>query len=183
LSRTQVRRRERRSGVFTPHRRTSEHGFASSPWERSPFCGNFFSWIQRVPANELRRQTALFVQFEINSHLSKHRPVWRTPFPLSAQRPQYKMQIERYDSLWNELWYMFALDTANPPAWRLCPHCGVLFYPPRKDRKFCSSEIQTLRSKAKWWNENKSEQLRKRKKNRVRRKPSNAIGPRKVRRH
>jgi len=130
------------------------------PWERPPFGGNLARWIREVTPETLRRESNLLIHCELNSQLREWRPVWRAQDRpkgdqlRTSERPQYQMVVERTDCLWKELWYMFALDTAAPRGWRICPHCDRIFYPPRNDRWYCTSELQVEYSKRKWREKN-----------------------------
>ena len=52
----------------------------------------------------------------------------------------------RFESLLSVIWDQLATDLAGI-SWRICPHCGKLFYPPRKDRFYCTTRQQTIASK------------------------------------
>jgi hypothetical protein len=82
-------------------------------------------------------------------------PCWRRTDKLSpnenpAENEPVGFQLTlKADSLWAAMWELFARDTVGL-GWRVCAHCGRLFYPPRKDRFFCTSELQQRHSKRAW---------------------------------
>jgi hypothetical protein len=57
--------------------------------------------------------------------------------------------------MWALIWQLFAQETCSQRSWRICPHCNRAFYPPRKDRYFCTPRLQQLYSKRRWANENR----------------------------
>jgi hypothetical protein len=82
-------------------------------------------------------------------------PCWRRTDKLSPKEKSDENQPTGFqltlkaNSLWAAMWELFARDTVGL-GWRVCVHCGRLFYPPRKDRYFCTSELQQLYSKRNW---------------------------------
>jgi hypothetical protein len=82
-------------------------------------------------------------------------PCWRRTDKLSPNEKNAEDQPVGFqltlksNSLWAAMWELFARDTVGL-GWRVCVHCGRLFYPPRKDRFFCTSELQQRHSKRNW---------------------------------
>jgi hypothetical protein len=82
-------------------------------------------------------------------------PCWRRTDKLSPKEKSEENQPTGFqltlkaNSLWAAMWELFARDTVGL-GWRVCVHCGRLFYPPRKDRYFCTSELQQRYSKRHW---------------------------------
>lgn len=64
-------------------------------------------------------------------------------------RLRFPLQLEP-QSLWAAMWEMFRLDTDRGVLARLCPHCHKIFFAPRKDRFYCTPQLQQLASKRRW---------------------------------
>jgi hypothetical protein len=96
----------------------------------------------------LRHWAGMLIQAELDSQSQGRRAIWVWQGK-PATRVWFKQTLE-INTLWAGIWELLALDFAKPLAWRVCPHCGTLFYPPRKDRFYCTPEQQALASKRNW---------------------------------
>lgn len=119
----------------------------------------FRDWLKRPgnvgPSREIALTT---VEAEINRHAAADcRPWWHRIE--KDRKPAFALSL-RTMSLWGAIWQFFARDTLGL-GWRVCPHCNRVFYPPRKDRFFCTTELQQLHSKRQW--AKKDRRLRRRK--------------------
>jgi hypothetical protein len=146
-------------GQFTQPRKFS--------WERAGQGSCPVDWVQRATPRALRQEAKHLILYELDCHSTVQRVTWRPVNP----RPDdnsigYRMLLQSNSSLWEELWALFALDTSSMPRLRLCPHCDKLFYAPRKDRFYCTPELQSEFSRNRWWRLNKEEQLSQRRKSR-----------------
>ena len=110
-------------------------------------------WIKAATPQELRIQAIALIQRELNKHAGKGSawPFWAAETESQAFHPTLMV-----DSLWAAIWQLFGLDTSTERPWRVCPHCFKLFYPPRKDRLYCTTRVQELYSKRRWWEENRA---------------------------
>ena len=126
----------------------------------------FDEWLQAADPKTLRKEAIDIVQNELNAHLAAYWPRWQALD--GGTRPRFGLATSG-GSLWTELWYLFALDTSVKYGWRICrEHLDKVFYPPRKDRYYCTPEEQQQYSRIRWWNLHKQEQLRRRKETRQR---------------
>jgi hypothetical protein len=123
-----------------------------------PHADHVRSWLQVQDPSALIHEAIELVTSELHGHL-RHLAHWRPS--ADATRPRFELTLIP-DNLWSALWYLFALDTQAGVGWRICPTHQRLFYPPRKDRFYCTSKEQCRHSSQKWWNGNKDEQLEKR---------------------
>jgi hypothetical protein len=107
----------------------------------------FKGWLKHPGIGPSREIVFATIQEEINAHaIAALRPWWhRTQ---KDGRPAFALAL-RTMSLWGAIWQFFAHDTLGL-GWRICPHCGRVFYPPRRDRFFCTTEQQQLHSKRQW---------------------------------
>jgi hypothetical protein len=102
----------------------------------------FANWIGSASDNAVREAAEDLVHNELIGHLHKRQPWW------IRRRPELRFELTLLGgSLWHVMWEMLAWDTSNQTFWRICPHCGKLFYPPRCDRFYCTSRQQVLASK------------------------------------
>ena len=108
----------------------------------------FIAGLRKQPIKWLRHWAAILMQHELCLHSEKRKPAWAS-FGEEKEKVYFKMSLD-LNTLWEAVWEMFGQDTAKPLGWRICPHCGKLFYPPRKDRVYCTSEQQALASKREW---------------------------------
>lgn len=77
---------------------------------------------------------------ELNRHVGERLVKWH------LKADSWTMKVSAPNSLWDMIWELFAMDSAGI-EWRVCPHCNRLFYPPRRDRYYCTSRQQILASK------------------------------------
>ena len=130
----------------------------------------FERWVEEASPLSLLSQAIVLVRMEVNKHLEGTPLIYDVVPGTPAKRYKldnlsFELSLERKD-LWSHLWYLFALDTSRKPRLRLClepSHGEKLFYAPREDRYFCTSEEQKRFSKQDWWDRNKEPELRKRK--------------------
>jgi hypothetical protein len=116
-------------------------------------------WLEKtIDAPTLREETISLVEGELHGQLWQLARWRRAPRDL---RPGFELALFP-NSLWSALWYLFALDTQSGTGWRICPDHKRLFYPPRKDRFYCTTEEQQLHSKLAWWQNHKETELEKR---------------------
>ncbi len=116
------------------------------------------NWLDNQNPERLRLDAVELVTGELHGHLgdlARWRP--RT----GPVRPSFELILVP-DNLWSALWYLFARDTQLGVGWRICPNHNKLFYPPRKDRFYCTANEQQRQSKQRWWDRNKEPELRKR---------------------
>jgi hypothetical protein len=116
------------------------------------------NWLEEQDAATLAEEAISLVAGELHAHLW-HLADWRTG--AGTVRPSFELTLVPV-SLWSALWYLFALDTQSGVGWRICPNDQRLFYPPRKDRFYCTTEEQQLHSKLEWWETHKETELEKR---------------------
>jgi hypothetical protein len=132
------------------------------PWERLGKSPQ--SWISGSAISVLREEAMWLLSREITSQNSVG--TWRW-VPAKGIGHSVRFELSQTtDSLLAHIWYLFATDTTRDLPPRICPHCQILFYPPRKDRFYCTSSQQTLAAKRKWWNENRAAELLHRKEQR-----------------
>jgi hypothetical protein len=102
----------------------------------------FADWIGSASDAEVKEAAIGVVQRELVGQLQNRLPWWiRTGPDL-----RFELTLLR-GTLWHIMWEMLAWDTSSRTSWRICPHCGKLFYPPRRDRFYCTSRQQVLASK------------------------------------
>lgn len=108
----------------------------------------FKAWLKHPGYMERWRDKAIAtIQEEINAHaIPDLRPWWHRVE--NNRMPAFALAL-RTLSLWSAIWQFFARDTLGV-GWRVCPHCNKVFYPPRRDRFFCTTELQQLHSKRQW---------------------------------
>jgi hypothetical protein len=113
----------------------------------------FNDWLKHPGKMGLSREIVLgTIQQEINANaVADLRPWWHQV--QKDGRPAFALAL-RTMSLWGAMWQFFARDTLGL-GWRICPHCNKVFYPPRKDRFFCTPELQQLHSKVRWARKNR----------------------------
>lgn len=116
------------------------------------------NWLEKQGAATLRQESLALVTSELHAHLWQLSH-WREC--AGTVRPSFELTLIP-DNLWSALWYLFALDTQLGVGWRICPNHQKLFYPPRKDRFYCTPEEQQTQSKLAWWETHKQEQLARR---------------------
>jgi len=116
------------------------------------------NWLEKQDAATIRQQAIDLVTGELHGHL-RHLARWRPS--AGTVRPSFDLTLVP-DNLWSALWYLFALDSQLGVGWRICPNHQKLFYPPRKDRFYCTTEEQQRQSKLAWWERHKEAELQKR---------------------
>jgi hypothetical protein len=115
------------------------------PWRASP--ENFHAWVASAPIKALRLFSTTVVKRELDFRLQGRRPYWEVVEKNGLT--EFRLQIEA-GSLWSLLWEFVGLDSSEGTTWRVCPHCGKIFYPKRKDQTYCTKEQQALASKRDW---------------------------------
>jgi hypothetical protein len=121
-------------------------------------------WLRHPGRQGLMRSMILgTVEREINLHASDCQPWWHRIE--KSGKIGFALALSTM-SLWAAIWQLFARDTLGV-GWRVCPHCNKIFYPPRKDRFYCTPEIQQHQSK-RAWDKRKRRQDRRTKKERRR---------------
>jgi hypothetical protein len=118
----------------------------------------FQRWLDNLDGSTLRRETAHLIACELNARLGGL-PRWHCAS--HADRPGFDLALIP-GTLWSAMWYLFALDTRTGVGPRICPNHEKLFYPPRRDRFYCTTEEQTYHSRLNWWERNKETELEKR---------------------
>jgi len=138
------------------------------PFEGSPGIGGFpllesglAEWLASSPPDELRGMTFGLIAHETRQHLAAE--IEWIVRPDEFKRPRFTPSAP-FTSLWAWMWEAFALDTAAGVSWKICPHCGKVFYPPRRDRFFCTPRQQQLHSKRAWWRARRTSPNRKHRK-------------------
>lgn len=106
------------------------------------------NWVISAPSKDLQALTLDLVASEVQKY-TPDRVTWALWMD-DEGRPEFRPKAP-ITSLWAIMWEFFALDTGQGIAWRICPHCGKVFYPPRRNRFFCTSRQQELHSKRAWW--------------------------------
>ena len=105
-------------------------------------------WTTSGPATELQSLTFGLISRELQRHLPG-KIEWTLRLDEQG-RPTFRPEAA-ITSLWSAMWESFALDSVGGIVWRICPHCGKVFYPARRDRFFCTPRLQQLHSKRTWW--------------------------------
>jgi hypothetical protein len=111
-------------------------------------------WADTAPVSSLAWFALQLIEENVNAGCDDVRVQWRihgTAFGQPVAEAGYSGA-----SLWGLLWHLLALDIRGGLGWRMCPHCGRIFYPPRVDRFFCTPEQQRLASKREWWSRNRA---------------------------
>jgi hypothetical protein len=112
------------------------------PWHLGPSA--FSEWLDSSTDEQLRARAIDAVRREFDLNASGRIQTWRYEGPGCGDR--FVLALEG-GNLWNALWELFAQDTSGFGAWHICPHCNEIFYPPRKDRLYCTPRLQQLASK------------------------------------
>lgn len=102
----------------------------------------YLDHLERSGFRYQRGEALACVELALNHHMADCRLRWE---PADRLRESWRLSVTM-DSLWSVIWELFASDAARVP-WRLCPHCQRVFYPPRRDRFYCTTRQQTLASK------------------------------------
>ncbi|MGH9533817.1 MAG: hypothetical protein ACRD2E_03050 [Terriglobales bacterium] len=102
--------------------------------------------LRAMAAPEARGLALRIVLGELNRQAEGRRPAWEWVEDAEQHRPGFR-PVFTMTSLWAAIWEMFGWDTMREVTWRICPHCETLFYPPRKDRFYCTHEEQAKASK------------------------------------
>jgi hypothetical protein len=111
-------------------------------WETQTFLDR----LESSTDEQLRLWAVAAVSREL--HLNAAGEIWwRYEGPANGDRFMPEL---RGGDLWNAIWMLLAQDTSGSGAWRVCPHCNKIFYPPRKDRLYCTPRLQELASKREW---------------------------------
>lgn len=102
----------------------------------------FDKWLESAGDDNLRKLAERVIHREFVGQLQERKPWW------IRKGPELRFELTLLSgTLWNIMWEMLAWDTSSGVSWRTCPHCGKLFYPPRRDRFYCTSRQQVLASK------------------------------------
>jgi hypothetical protein len=112
------------------------------PWHLGSSA--FLDWLGSSTNKQLRARAMDAVRREFDLNASGRIQTWIYEGPGGGDR--FVLALEGGD-LWNAIWELFAQDTSGFGAWRVCPHCNKIFYPPRKDRLYCTPRLQQLASK------------------------------------
>ena len=102
-------------------------------------------WLEVGEAGVLKRVSHELVTAQIKKYASGAPS--RYSFDLPDGTPIFSFANE-CKSLWETVWSHFALDSQNGIIWRVCPHCGKVFRPSRRERFFCTAELQREHTKA-----------------------------------
>lgn len=133
---------------------------------------SFEEWLNQMDDLALRGQSISLIECELNAQLGAL-SVWR--YMYGAEKPGFKLApIPR--TLWSALWYLFLLDANVGTGLRICPHCRELFYPPRKNSQYCTTELQSHYAQIRWWEKNKEQELAKRRASREKLRTGNRGG-------
>lgn len=108
----------------------------------------FVSGMRNQSPGWLRNWASMIIQSELDFQSRNRRALWVRHGKVDS-RVWFQQELE-LSTLWAGVWELLALDFAQPLPWRVCPHCDKLFYPPRKDRFYCTPEQQALASKRNW---------------------------------
>jgi hypothetical protein len=122
------------------------------PWQRSRPA--FEEWLDSSTDQKLRNWAIAVVSHELGVNAAARTPTWR--YERSAGHDQFTLTLTS-GTLWNTIWEFFAEDTSDRGGWRVCPHCGKVFYPPRKDRMYCTTRLQQLASKREYARRSRAE--------------------------
>lgn len=117
----------------------------SLPWEEGE--RTFEEWLSGAIFEELREAAIQIFHGELNLHLFDSKPRWFRNDVDDPQRPPSFQFVLGGGNLWQMIWELTGLDTAQLQFWRICPDCNVLFYPKRSDQYYCKSEEQVRASK------------------------------------
>jgi hypothetical protein len=142
--------------LFAEARRRGSSFDAAEPTLEKQQADDF---VQGATASDVRLVAEFVIQAELES-AAIGTPWWEVE-NRKEQAPGFRLAV-RVESLWAAMWQCFAQDTHNGMIWRICPHCGKVFWPPRKDRFFCTPELQQLHSKREWWNHNRRQNRKER---------------------
>jgi hypothetical protein len=115
------------------------------PWTRAN--QTFERWLDDVVFEDLREGAIHIFHGELNVHLVGREPRWMR---MNLDDPTIPVSFRlSFDggNLWQKIWELTGLDTAQVQSWRMCPACNVLFYPKRSDQYYCRSEEQVRASK------------------------------------
>jgi len=119
--------------------------FCPLPWEEGG--RTFEEWLGATVFKALREAAIQIFHGELNLHLAGREPRWaRNDVDDPRQPPSFQFFITGGD-LWQIIWELTGLDTAQMRSWRICPDCNKLFYPKRSDQYYCKSEEQVRASK------------------------------------
>lgn len=108
----------------------------------------FVAGVRKQTPGWLRHWAGMLIQSELDTQSKDRRAIWAWQGS-AGTRVWFKQKLEM-NTLWAGVWELLAMEFAEPLPWRVCPHCGKLFYPPRKDRFYCTPEQQALASKRNW---------------------------------
>jgi hypothetical protein len=115
------------------------------PWEKDDLT--FESWLGSTVFEELHETAINIFHGELNVHLVGREPRWlRMNVDDPAQPLSFQLSFGG-GNLWQMIWELTGLDTAQGRSWRICPACNVFFYPKRSDQDYCRSEEQVRASK------------------------------------
>jgi hypothetical protein len=115
------------------------------PWEKGE--GTPEEWLGKTLFEELREVAIGIFHSELNSHLFGRQPRWLRRGVDDPREPASFQLFFSGGNLWQIIWELTGLDTAEGRSWRICPACNVVFYPKRSDQYYCKSEEQARASK------------------------------------
>ncbi len=108
----------------------------------------FVAGMRKQTPGWLRHWASMLIRYELNAESARRPPAWHRKGD-DKTRVWFELKLE-LNTLLEGVWELLAWEFARPLPWRACPHCGKLFYPPRKDRFYCTPEQQALASKRNW---------------------------------
>jgi hypothetical protein len=115
------------------------------PWEGGERI--FEEWLGDTVFEKLREGAINIFHGELNVHIKGREPRWiRMDVFDPAEALSFQLSFLP-GNLWQMIWELTGLDTAQVRSWRICPACNVLFYPKRSDQYYCRSEEQVRASK------------------------------------
>ena len=106
----------------------------------------------RLPYDELRQLSVTTLNDELDASVKERHPLYSRSIENGS--PTFHLEVTE-GSLWSKMWEFFSEDTRDGVLWRVCPHCNQTFFPPRRERYYCTAEIQRVQSKREWWRQNR----------------------------
>jgi hypothetical protein len=141
-----------------PHQRIQR------PWDLSP---DVESWLSNAPFRHLRETAINILHSELNLHIRYRVPRWYRPDVGSDQSVPTDQPVSfrlflSQGKLWDYIWELTGLETAEESFWRICPTCHKIFYPKRSDQFYCTSREQSLASKREYARRRREAEFRRR---------------------
>jgi hypothetical protein len=129
-------------------------------------------WLTQTDDRKLQAESISLLECELNAQLGSL-SAWR--YMYGAEKPGFKLAPIPL-TLWSALWYLFVLDANVGTGLQICLDCKKLFYPPRKNSRYCTTELQSHYAQIQWWEKNKEQELAKRRAKRKELKTGNRGG-------